>query len=269
MNKTTIVYMERTQKARREYRLTGAGLYVEAFTSMEMDLVPKSIIDSNRVILDDVKVSKNPGLSPTQKFLTRSSQVLGQDTLMLTTYKSKTYFFFGDTTCLQSARQNNCQSYGMHTVGATFPSSFSGGPPPLKYFSEDDNFLHVKPMAVISPLEQNTWLAGVITVNNKMYGNYVKNPGDGESAGSIATGMMIWDDVKEEFEVVKEWPDDHGFLNGAHTVQRLGPEEINDGHIYFDNNLRGETQLEPSPRYEQCICARERRKRTAFENCNA
>ncbi|GMH99066.1 hypothetical protein TrST_g8324 [Triparma strigata] len=221
LNSETTIYMTRDQPAKREYRLTGSGLYVEAYAAQKSEVIPSSIKRSGREVIDDVKV-------------------LGQDTLMLGSYKNETYFFFGDTTCLQSARQNNCEGYGMYTVGAKFPGAVDPDEPPaLKYFKEKDGgFEHVKPMAVVEPLEQNSWVAGVIVLGDRMYANYVKNPGDGESAGAIATGMMVWDDEEEEFHVVSVWPDDHGFLNGAHTIQRLGPDEVNDGYIYFDNNLR-------------------------------
>jgi hypothetical protein len=93
-------------------------------------------------------------------------------------------------------------------------------------------------MAMVEPLDQNTWTAAIIVLESGMYANYVKNPGDGEGAGPIATGMMKWNDEDEGFDVVAVWPDDHGFLNGAHTIQSLSPADASLGFVFFDNNLR-------------------------------
>lgn len=226
------VLMRRTQMAARLYRLTGSGLYRDSVLTNASGDIPDSIISSCREVIDDVGV-------------------LGQDTVMTGTYKGKVFWFFGDTTCQRSARQNNCEDYGMYTVGATSCVPQSNGkckanePPGLKYFSsQEGGFLHVKPMAPdIAPYEQNTWIAAVMVFTNSngeevMYSNYMKNPGDGENAGSIQSGMAKWNDALEVFEATSSWPLDIAFLNGVHTMQLLGEDVNADGYVYMSGGLR-------------------------------
>jgi hypothetical protein len=249
-----IIYMVRHQLAKRLYRLTGSGLYADSYLSNQLSSIPQSIIDSNRVLIDDVKV-------------------LGQDTVMTVTFNNKVLWFFGDTTCLCSARQNNCENYGMYTVGASscLPSDLITGqsqnddddadddnhdspcissqPPPLKYFSSSEGgFLHVAPMATLPPLDQNTWIAAVFTLpssssassSQAKYANFMKNPGDGENAGPTATGMVKWNPDSETFDFLSEFPDNHTFLNGAHTIQQLSPEDSGSAsnYVYFNSQIR-------------------------------
>lgn len=126
----------------------------------------------------------------------------------LTHLRMQVRWVWGDTTCPRSPRQNNCNAYGMFSVGATscIPSaagrllssgaagyngaaSFAaceaaGLPPNLTYFtSTDGGFSHVAPLAAFPPFDQNTWLAALLVVgagtpSEALFANFMKNPGD-------------------------------------------------------------------------------------------
>ena len=88
------IYLNRTQHARRVYRLTGGGKY-----------------------RDTLLVGAE--LPPTAKghALLGNAGVLGQDSVQTAVYRGKVMWMFGDSVCARSARDDNCDSFGMFTVG--------------------------------------------------------------------------------------------------------------------------------------------------------
>ena len=242
---STIIYLSRKQVAQRLYRLTGAGLYRDSYLTNALEDIPATC--------------KSP-------LLDAHSGVTGQDTVMTAVYKNKVIWMWGDTVCPISARQNNCNSYGMYTVGATSPVLTSSTtrtascskaqlPPDLHYYGVDsdkdtlDNgthFPHMSPMAAFPPLNDNTWIADLIVLNRgevteSLYANYYKNPGDGESTANGTTpitGICKWNDTSSSwFEIGDIWPTNN-FLDGGHTIQLLGPNERHDGYVYFNSGYR-------------------------------
>jgi len=203
-----VVYMKRNQIARRAYRLTGQGLYRDSV------LTNASIPDSarNRAMIDPL------------------SGVTGQDTLQVVNYQNAVWYFFGDTVCPRSARQNNCDSTGMYTVGAVSSTIEKArtDPPTFEYIAVGGS---PTPIAPLYPLEQNTWTAAMFTSSDEkdMYAAYFKNPGDGASPSEARQGMMIWNGT-QMVELGNEWPRDTTLsLNGAHTIQVLSPKDMASG----------------------------------------
>jgi hypothetical protein len=105
------ILLRRTQHAQRLFRLTGGGLY-----------------------RDTMLVGASP---PIAEPLLSSAGVLGQDSLVATTYKGKVFWFFGDTECPAGPRDTDCQHYGRFTTGATSPVD-GANPPSLRYFVSTD-----------------------------------------------------------------------------------------------------------------------------------
>lgn len=208
---TKTVYLTRTQLAERRFRLTGGGLYRDSY----------------------LVGAKVPASAQNHTYIDKVSRSVGQDTLMLTRFKEDIFWFFGDTVCPKSARQNNCVGRGMYTVGAKTKFSESKVyPPALEYFGEDGM---PRPMAKIEPLRQNTWIAGVFSIGDNLYGNYFKNPGDGASPDQAKQGMAKWSG--ESFEEISEWPRNSSLsLNGAHTIHAFGPAHASNEWVYFVNN---------------------------------
>jgi hypothetical protein len=91
------IYLNRTQVAQRVYRLTGGGRWRDTMLA-GAPLPPQA--QGDRAVLD-------------------SGGPIGQDSVLTAEYKGKVYWMFGDTACPRSARDKNCASYGMYTVGAT------------------------------------------------------------------------------------------------------------------------------------------------------
>jgi hypothetical protein len=240
--------LRRTQIAQRMYRLTGAGLYRDAQ------------LTGGRGLPASLAAAGQDGL------LDRASGVIGQDTVMTAVFGGRAFWLWGDTACPRSARQNNCEAFGMHTVGATSCISSSSNSssaecdvslaPALRYFVNDSDaaFPHMAPMAPLPPLEQNTWLAGLAVIDDPagppgnrqlLFANYYKNPGDAfaanddstRTAAKPITGMAQWDASLARFVPAgPAWPADaDDFLNGAHTAQVLSPRDAaaRPAYVYY------------------------------------
>jgi len=225
-----IVYMTRKQHAERVYRLTGGGLYRDSVLTGAP--IPETVAD--RALIDPLSGST------------------GQDTLHLVNLNAThVMYFFGDTVCPRSARQNNCNAKGMYTVAAVSdlgndsraeyqPSQ----PPRLKYIA-DSNHDAPHPIAPIAPLSQNTWIAGVFMgiddgdaasgrdnySSDVLFAAYFKNPGDGASPGQAKQGMAIWNASARQMEALgSPWPRNASLsLNGAHAVQVISPADAAKG----------------------------------------
>jgi len=213
------VFVTRCQPAERFYRLTGGGLY------------------RDMVLAGEIPPSTQPLLD--------ISGVVGQDTLMPSNkpYHGQQYYFFGDSACPRSRRQDNCLASGMYSVGAI--SCVRGSPGcatedgvrvNLTYFvstSSPDGFTHPLPMAPIPPLNQNTWI-GSITVAEDSQGNQVMfalftKPASDASQKELS-GALRWNDSSSQFDLITYFPvgnflDTCGISSGARTVQLFAPRQ--------------------------------------------
>ena len=163
--------------------------------------------------------------------------ITGQDTLMITKYKNKLYYFFGDTECIQDPRQNNCNNYGMYSVGATscVPSlnkindSFqcSGdNPPNLTYFSifnNNQSIWYPQPMAPVLPMSDNSWISAATTViyQNKTESLYIYCV----KPNTNTNLWLKWNDNINQFETINQWPNNqtiYSTMNRAVNVLKPG-----------------------------------------------
>ncbi len=122
---------------------------------------------------------------------------------MVANYKGKVFWTFGDTVCPRSARQTNCDNTGMYSVGATScipddtPTCNAEDPPALVYFSQTsaEGVHSPLPLCPIPPMDQNTWLAGLVTLDSgkpteALYSFFFKNPGDGVGGHKVSNTRM-------------------------------------------------------------------------------
>jgi len=189
---------------------------------------------------------------------------------MVAKFKGNLFWTFGDTACPRSARQDNCDGTGMHTVGAVscIPGEEEGeverktscrasDPPNLTYFTENASIALTqalsgggvwpspKPMAPFAPLGENTWVAALSVIHRgtpheALYANYVKNPGDGNGPITVQ-GMARWNESSSKFDQVSIWPLNSTIsLNGAHTVEKISPKDqlTLGGYILYSNGVR-------------------------------
>jgi hypothetical protein len=206
--------VERKQLAERVFRLTGQGIYRDSVLLN----IPTPINESSMEMVAPI----------------------GQDTLMLTKYKGLNYWFFGDTVCAPSARQENCNGYGQHTIAATSIDQANQAPV-LQYFTSNINGMQwPKPVTPVGDLNMNTWTAAPFVINagtpqEAMYAFYLKPYSTSADPSPDKTGLVKWNESKQQFELLIEWPLNNGmeWLSNGHVVSAFAPGEGVDGYVYF------------------------------------
>jgi hypothetical protein len=174
---SAVLKLKRTQIAERLYRVTGAGIYRD--TELAGRAAP----------------IKQPLLN---------AQVTGQDTVMVTPYRGKLYWFWGDT---------NRPSYPLGNFAATGATSElpgKGGLDPsvgvdLSYFTRPDGF--VQSVANI-PGDGPKWLFGLMTIpdrtgRERLLARYdrIRN-----LAEVYETGLAVFDDEARVFRKLAPFP---------------------------------------------------------------
>jgi hypothetical protein len=168
------IAIKRTNIAERLYRITGAGIYRDS------------------ALLGLPVPIKEPLLN---------GKVTGQDTVMVTPYRGKLYWFWGDT---------NRPSYPLGnfaTSGATSLLPGRGGLDPgvgvdLTYWVDKDGFS--KPMLPLEGFGGPVWVGGVFTLKDargreRLWTKYAHLKGGGsEEIGEI--GLAVFNDEKAVFE---------------------------------------------------------------------
>lgn len=222
------LFLNRTQIAQRMYRLTGGGRWRDTLLSGAA-LPPQA--QGDRATID-------PG------------GVLGQDSVLTAVYKGQVYWMFGDSACARSARADNCDSYGMYTVGATSclpllegktgSASCITDPPVLDYINEiQGGFLHMRPMMPIPPKKRNSWAGGLTVVrrgtpDESFFAHYYKPSNGGGSADpDPIEGIAKWNDSARHFEPVSVWPQADNCPGLGQTVQQLSPTDAKSGYVYY------------------------------------
>ena len=171
--------IKRKNIAERLYRMTGGGIY------------------RHTVALGEKPPIKEPLLN---------AQVLGSDSVQMTTYKGKLHWFWGDTQRVSYPLGN------FNTPGATSLLPTNGGLDPdvgvdLEYFVAKDGFAKgAAPMPGPGP----TWTTGLMVLRDasgkeQMFAGYakIKNMLD-----VYERGLMVWDDAANEFRKVVAFPKD-------------------------------------------------------------
>ena len=172
-----IVKIKRDNIAERLYRITGAGIYRD------------SVLAGQPVPI------KQPLLN---------GRVMGQDTVTVTPYNGKLFWFFGDT---------NKPSYplGQFAIsGATSLLPGKGGLDPglgvdLTYWVDQSGFS--RPMIPIAGAPGPVWIGGLFTMTDqgreRLLAHYVEVVHDGSAA---ASGLAEFNDAKAVFEPICTYP---------------------------------------------------------------
>lgn len=186
---SAILKMKRQNIAQRLYRITGEGIY------------------NDSVLLGDKVPINNPLIN---------SQVLGQDSTLITIYKGQLFWVWGDTSHPRHPIAGN-----FRTTCATSKLPSDGGLDPevgvnLNYFTEGD---FVKKMVPL-PEEGLYWLSSLIAIKDKsnqerLIANYARIKPPLEAVGR---GIVQFNDEKQIFEEIAKTsldaiiqPDGHPF----------------------------------------------------------
>ena len=194
------VKLERINVAERLYRTTGQGIY-----------------------RDTLMLGKEaPHPAPATQ-----GMVAGQDSVQVTAYRGKLFWFWGDTSRL---------SYPLglfRTSGATTPLPGSPGAQPekhldLAYFTGSDGFSRA--MAEVSNPKGVVWIDGLCTVTGedgreRMLCRFMRREGLGEL---YEQGLMTYNDEREIFEVAKTIPNEERW-----RMLREHPVRIKEGRRDF------------------------------------
>lgn len=185
------VKVKRLNIAERLYRITGDGVYADSLK-----------------VGRDVPF-RNPG---------KNAQVLGCDSVVMTPYRDKLFWIWGDT---------NRASYPLgnfHTTAAT-----SARPDPergieFEYFTDGKGFVKgIAPMPGKGP----TWVESLVTLPGKdgrerLWASYIKV----EGLKAHGRGLAVFNDEKQVFEKAADLPLDTPTPPKGHTFRH-------EGYVYF------------------------------------
>lgn len=218
------IRIKRVNIAERLYRITGQGIYRD------------SILTGRKVPL------KQPVLD---------GQVMGQDTVIVTPYKGKLYWFWGDT---------DRPSYPLGNFGASGATSEwpgRGGLDPargvdLTYFVNDSGF--AKAMCPL-PKGGLHWIESVMNVRDesgaeRLVARMANVPG---LARATDWHLLVFNDQKQVFESIKDWDIHENHVSAHPFPARVG----NTNYQYIFPNYRVPANLESLAdlnRYESFTC---------------
>jgi hypothetical protein len=193
--------IKRLNIAERLYRVTGAGIYA-----------------------DSVALGHE---TPIQQPLS-NAQVMGSDSVVMTKYRDRIYWFWGDTNQFRYPLGN------YNVTGATSKLPSDGGLDPavginLDYFKEDNGF--AKSVAKL-PGDGPTWIFGIVVLKDqsgheRMFTGYEKIRG---SLEVYERGICEFDDDRQEFAKSLSFaPDVPLHLQGHPFLHRDGDLD----YVYF------------------------------------
>jgi hypothetical protein len=234
---STTLAIKRLNIAERLYRVTGAGIYRDTVALGRPSPIDEPLLNA---------------------------EITGQDSVLATPYKGKIFWVWGDTARL---------SYPLGhfaTAGATSELPGSGGLDPsvginLSYFVDDSGFS--KGLAQLGR-PGLVWTDGLMAIkdpagNERLLAHYVRMK---DISTLVETGFMVFNDQRQQFEVVKQLDLDTPMTAGSHPLRvDVGGEE----YLYFPGfyprpeafaHIRAKAQwdavLDPS-QYEGYSCLRE------------
>ncbi|BDI32055.1 hypothetical protein CCAX7_41060 [Capsulimonas corticalis] len=202
-----VIKIARDNIAERLYRLTGAGIYRDS-------LLVGAPVPTKRPLLN--------------------GQVTGQDTVEVTPYKGKIYWFFGDT---------NKPSYPLgqfDTSGATSLAPGAGGLDPsrgvdLTYWVDPSGFS--RPMAPPPHNGGPVWVAGLFTLTEHgaqhLYTHFAEVD---HSMKMVHSGLAKFNDEKAVFEPIHTFDISNALRPEGHPF--LASDAANN-YIYFQPPRRG------------------------------
>jgi len=197
--KATTLSIHRDSLAERLYRITGSGIFRDTF----MLGLP---------------------LSPSIRYPLTNSEIEGIDSIQTTFYKGKLYCFYGDTERQSYGLGNFHVSGGIVDLSTTDPDQFVN----VDFFQQSsdsplqmkNNTLitksFVKSLAPIPPLDQPTWIHGLLTLKDhsniqkdgtgeveRVFAGYYK-PAMLNQNKDIRLGILEWDDREKIFRELSQ-----------------------------------------------------------------
>jgi hypothetical protein len=229
--------IKRINIAERLYRVTGAGIYRDT------------------VLLDERPPIDEPLLN---------AEVTGQDSVLGTPYRGRIFWVWGDTARL---------SYPLGhfaTAGATSELPGSGGLDPsvgvnLHYFVDSNGFS--KGLASLDR-PRLVWTDGLMALKDpagkeRLLSHYVRMT---DISTLVETGFMVFDDERQQFEVIKQLDLDTPMMAGSHPFRvDVGGEEYlyfpgfyprPEGYAHIRVKAQWDAVLDPA-QYEGYTCLRE------------
>lgn len=199
----SVIKIKRLNIAERLYRITGEGIYRDS------------------VLLSE----KTPLAEPLG-----SGQVAGQDSVVVTPYRGKLFWFWGDTNRLKYPLGH------YWTAGATSELSGRGGLDPaegvnLRYFVNKEGFS--RPMCQLGVKAGPIWIDGLLTMNDetgreRLIARYAHMKTLGEM---LDHGLAVFNDEKEEFEKLVEFSlADRGRCPHGYPIRH---RDASGDHFYF------------------------------------
>ena len=195
--KSAVLKIKRINVAERLYRVTGGGIYRDSLLTGHAAPVAEPLLNG---------------------------RVLGQDTVQVTPYRGKLYWFWGDT---------NRVSYPLGNFGASGATSELPGKPgagiDLTYFVGKDGFS--RPMCAV-PGPGPKWIDGLMTVKDKagrvrLVAKYVRVK---TLDVMLERGLVIYDDAKEIFEPLVRFDLDNPIYPRGHPIR---VERFGQPYYYF------------------------------------
>ncbi|WP_317890820.1 discoidin domain-containing protein [Paenibacillus arenilitoris] len=217
--------MNRINIAERLYRVTGQGIYRDS------------------VLLGETPPIQEPLLN---------GKVMGQDSVQTIEYKDKLYWFWGDTDRAAYPLGN------FRVTGATSKLPGQGLDldvgVDLDYITREDGFVK----SLVPPLPDGAgiaWIFGLMTVEDEdgeerllaAYSTHTPDPN--------AYGILIWSDVKQEFEQLVQFPGKSDWRYPGKDGQGTYYEDGGKGYYIFTQhtypNLRVEAKMDAIVDYTQ------------------
>ncbi|WP_242698511.1 FIMAH domain-containing protein [Bacillus sp. SD088] len=217
------IEMDRVNIAERLYRVTGQGIYQDS------------------VLL---------GLTPPIEEPLLNGKVMGSDSVQTIEYQDKLYWFWGDTDRPAYPLGN------FRVTGATSELPSRGGLDPevgvdLDYFIQEDGFVK----SLVPPLPDGAgiaWVFGLMTAEDEN-GKERLLAGYSTHTPLSAFGILVFNDEKEEFEQLVEFPDKEDWRHPGGQASYY--EEDGEGYWVFTEhnmpNLRVPATFEAIQDHEQ------------------
>lgn len=195
--------IHRLNIAERLYRVTGGGIYRDSVLA---------------------------GLPVPLREPVCNAQALGCDSVQSARFRGRIYWFWGDTNWLGYPLGN------FKTTGATSRLPDAGGLDPavgvdLDYFVAENGFVKKTiPWKGTGP----TWISGLVALDDgadeRLFAHYQDIESEGGSFRASAQGLAEFDDEKQEFRKIAEFPMEGPFPGGAHALLH---EDGGTPYIYF------------------------------------
>lgn len=218
--------MKRINIAERLYRVTGQGIYRDS------------------VLL---------GMKPPIKEPLLNGKVMGQDSVQTIEYRNRLYWFWGDT---------NRPAYPLgnfRVTGATSKLPNQGGLDPdagvdLEYFTNEDGFVK----SLVPPLPDGAgiaWIFGLMKVKDDNGKERLIAAYSTHNPEPTAYGILIFNDEKEEFEHLVQFPSKDDWRHAGEGGQATYYEDNGKGYWVFTQhkwpNLRVESKMSAIVDYTQ------------------